>query len=247
MGGSDPNHPVILTKKGERYAAENAHRAAGLCPKCGRELWFIYQDGGCARMDCASTAEGPQGASVDHTLTDRMRAAVEDLERLAEEVICTLDILQGDADLEPVLGAPEIYPFFQTQAFRDSINQARWARGGDVDEREPGDDEEPSLGSLHGTAASGTFGNQERWAQGSPSDLEDEHDGREPQCEDEGGACEDEGADIGDLEPDHDHELCAWASGEVDQRGPLPPETRLTGIDYVDSAGLEPWDRLDGR
>lgn len=213
---------LALTKKGERYAAENAP---------------------------GEPQDGPSGPVVDHTLRDRMLAGVARLEALADEIIALLDELQGEPDLEPVLGALELSPHFTTQAFREGLDQRRWADTGDVDEREPTDDDEPSLGSLDSCGS--TFPKVDRWAGGGSSDLEDEHDGREPeddsepQCEDEGAQCEDEGADIGDYEPD-DHHLCGWISGEVDQTKHYLPGRPLTGIDYADNGGRHPWDRSDG-
>lgn len=222
------NDAIVLTKKGERYAAENAQ-------------------------------EPRRAATVSYTPHDRYMAALADLERLRDEMIELLDRLQGDPDEEPALGAPDGFTAgVLTQAFSRQLDQTRWADGGDCDEREEGDgDLEPTLGSLDGTAEAFLRNprrlgvSQERWAGGGLSDLEEEHDGREPQCEDEGAQCDDEGADTfdnelgGDDEPDHDHELCAWVSGEVDQTNHYLPGTRLTGIDYVDNAGRHPWSRAD--
>jgi hypothetical protein len=54
--------------------------------------------------------------------------------------------------------------------------------GGDgvaEEDREPGSDDEPSLGSME-TAGDGIPGDQARWASGGTDDREAEHDGREP-------------------------------------------------------------------
>jgi len=111
-----------------------------------------------------------------------------------EAILKQLDQMQGDPDLEPVLGAAEA-----VAGLRLRLNQEDWAEGGDRDEREADDgDLEPSLGSLGSCRQPIT---QERWAgHPSPSDLEAEHDGREPECEDEGAQCDDEGVDA-DSEP----------------------------------------------
>jgi hypothetical protein len=120
---------------------------------------------------------GAPSADVDRTLTDRMKAAVERLEGLAAEILAKLDALEGDPDLEPVLGAPEVVAGLASAAFRAQVDQTGWASTGDVDEREPIGDDEPSLGSLCGcwTALS-----QERWSDGANGDEEEGHDGREP-------------------------------------------------------------------
>lgn len=64
----------------------------------------------------------------------------------------------------------------------------------ELDALDPDADLEPSLGAV---GAVSEYRSQERWAQGAA-------DEREEQCEDEGGACEDEGANNGDYEPDTD-------------------------------------------
>ena len=107
------------------------------------------------------------------------------LQRHLDAVDCllaTMDAEDGDADLEPSLAG------FNPLGYFDD----READDGGVDA-----DEEPSLGSLGGTARSG--GSQLGWAGGDTSEREEEHDGREPQCEDE-----DEGAQV-DREPEQDH------------------------------------------
>ena len=78
-----------------------------------------------------------------------------------------------------------------------------------LDALEGDPDLEPALG------ANGLM-DQTRWADGSPAlmayaDLEEqcEGGGGDDACEDEAGACEDEGADT-DREPDHEHEACHW-------------------------------------
>jgi len=156
--------PVALTRKGECYA-EAAQGAPGT----------------------------PQDAAplpnVRETLLARQRAAVERLEALAALIVEKLDELGVDADLEPVLGAPELSPFWTTATFREGFDQTHWGEEGDADEREASDDAEPSLGSL-GSCFTADHANQRRWApDGVDSfDLEEQ--------------CEDEGHDS-DSEPDH--------------------------------------------
>lgn len=156
-------------------------------------------------MDGFDISEAFEPPNNDRTLFIRQQVATEQLEALVALIIAKLDELGIDADFEPVLGAPELSPYQTTAAFREGLDQRDWCRGGDADEREPAGDDEPSLGSVHGTAASVSFGSQERWVQGGAADMEDEHDGREPQCEDEGAQCDDEGHQ-GDLEPDSEGE-----------------------------------------
>ena len=155
---------------------------------------------------------------VDYTLTDRQRAAVERLERLADFIVAELDRIYGDPDLEEGAEAEPIL------AASEAMNQSRW---NDVasDDREQDDEREPSLGSV-GSNANADLADQRRWASGCTSDAEDEHDGREPvcedegaQCEDEGGACEDEGAATGDNEGDAQ----APCHSSADPARPWPP------------------------
>lgn len=82
-------------------------------------------------------------------------------------------------------------------------------------------DVEPSLGVLerhpnyHLCNRQSPYLDQANWAIGASADD------REEDCEDEGGACEDEGANSGDYEPDHDHESCHWQD-EGDQATLVP-------------------------
>ena len=156
---------------------------------------------------------------VDYTLTDRQRAAVERLERLADFIVAELDRIYGDPDLEEGAEAEPIL------AASEAMNQSRW---NDVasDDREQDDEREPSLGSV-GSNANADLADQRRWASGCTSDAEDEHDGREPVCEDEGAQCDDEGHDS-DREPGTDDEgdaqaPCHWFP---DHPSPWPPVPR---------------------
>lgn len=171
MTGADVlDPPVTLTKKGERYCAE-------------------AEDPGEAR-------EAPPAARVVYTLTERMEAGVERLERLAEEIIGMLDRLQTDPDLED----DEREAVSEDEGADTGDDELSLGRSESVDQSapEPGqDDLEPSLGSI------GSYGvNQIYWAAGDPSGLALDC---EEQCEDEGGACEDEGA-FDEREPDTDDE-----------------------------------------
>jgi hypothetical protein len=141
--------------------------------------------------------------------SNRQRAAVERLERLADFIAAELDRIYGDPDAERSLGAIT------------ALNQCRWSEGAS-DDRGQDDEREPSLGSVGSNATA----NQERWGADGTLDYEDEHDGREPvcedegaQCEDEGAACEDEGAPAGDNEGDA--QAPCWHS--ADPALPWPP------------------------
>ena len=175
---------------------------------------------------------GPRRAAravVDHTLTERHRAAVERLEQLADDIVAKLDLLDRDPDLEDGadeemwLGAPEPQGGYVQRGY-GRMDQSHWNDGAS-DDREQDDEREASLGSI-GSNANAELVDQRRWASGGTSDLEDEHDGREPvcedegaQCEDEGGACEDEGAATGDDEGDA-QASCHWFP---DHPSPWPP------------------------
>lgn len=56
-----------------------------------------------------------------------LETALDRLLGVVEAVLADLDALDGDADLEPSLGAPIPYA---------SVSQVHWAAGGDQDERE---------------------------------------------------------------------------------------------------------------
>ncbi len=162
---------------------------------------------------------------VDFALRDRMRAAVERLEALAAEIVAKLDAMTPDADLEPALGAPEVHPAKSLPAVRESLDQRQWAKGGDVDEREPGGDEEPSLGSL---GADGLWHSQDHWAghkrdtHYGDRDLEGEHDGREPDQDGEPllGAVEGETGSMGwsNTSGVRGEEYSLGSTGTLDQR-----------------------------
>ena len=123
------------------------------------------------------------------------------LERHIARCIAMLDRIDGDSDLEPELGA-----LGSTMAYAASFNQERWAEGldleadlagspndnapcdaegDDCDLELTGDEYEPSLGSLGGTAASFSLGFRDAppsWAGGDDKDREpngDELDGDE--------------------------------------------------------------------
>lgn len=137
------------------------------------------------QLDPASVAQsGPLVLSFDayrylgpsDPLRARLEAVVAGLEALATTILDQIDRLDEDTDVEPngdeaepSLGAVENGP------------QHWWAWSGRRDLEEDPSDREPSLGSLDQPVS------QLAWAAGSRSD-------REVQCEDEGGACEDEGA-----------------------------------------------------
>ena len=138
-----------------------------------------------------------------------------------DRLLATLDAEDGDDDAED--GAD----------FEPSL--AGFNPLGNFDDREADDggvyaDEEPSLGSLGGTATS--HGSQLGWAGGDTSELEDEHDGTELPCEDEDAQCEDEGSyRDGDDEPDDSGVVPTYPNAH-DQRAPWP------GINGVDGYGL---------
>ena len=103
--------------------------------------------------------------------------AAERAADLLQAITDKLDVLEGDPDLEPSMGAAEVQHLLNPYCGAD---QRRWAEGGDGGEREPDVDAEPSLGST-GTC------NQRDWAQLQVGwiDAEAEHDGREPDADPE--------------------------------------------------------------
>lgn len=125
---------------------------------------------------------------------DRLLGAVDGL-------LADLDALDGDADFEPALGAPERHPAIYTAFDTLASTQAGWAAGGDCEEREEVAEDEGA---------------------------QCEGGGGDDACEDEGAQCEDEGHDS-DSEPGEDRELdldhlCNWQD-EGDQTRLVPHRT----------------------
>lgn len=136
-------------------------------------------------------------ARAPRPLNQRQRRALAEqaLERAmdaVQAVLEVLDTLDGEADAEPSLGAPEARVqcselfgrsgFFQTYMPGQHLDQRDWARGGlddredEHDGREPDVDDEPSLGAREG------HGGTEGWGEKPYEYLID----GEAQCEDEG-------------------------------------------------------------
>jgi len=137
-----------------------------------------------AHQAAAAAAQGLRAGVVDTTLTDRMKAAVERLEALAEEIVAELDRLHGDPNIEEGCDLDEEHDGREP----DDENEHILGRSEALDQSRPefgADDLEPSLGGLQGI-------DQRRWADDETPWFR--HQDLEEQCEDEGGACEDEGA-----------------------------------------------------
>ena len=167
-------------------------------------------------------------------LRARMEAAVRRLETLAAEIIAELDKLTGDPDSEPSLGFSDPRDI----RARNGLDQRKIAEGATDDREDEHDgsepslgagerpfpacqerwglesndgdlegddkcDREPSLGSLEMPVhcRGGDPLDQSRWGSSGSQDIEQ-------QCEDEGGACEDEGHDS-DIEQDWDSDAPA--------------------------------------
>ncbi len=123
-------------------------------------------------------------APADQTLSERHKAAVERLERIADLIVAELDLIYGEPDLEdsadaePTLGAPE-----PMGAGGARLDQRRWADGyeadGQPDEREIDDDNEPSLGSV-GNAHANAY--QPQWTGGATSSDDRERDDSEAEA-----------------------------------------------------------------
>lgn len=148
----------------------------------------------------------PDGSVVktDITPEDFFKAwSRKQREALIEVLISSLDHTDGDADLEPSLGAPEVREYHERRGHV-------WARGDgadredDVDDEdehvddETTNDEEPSLGST-GDVYQGL------WAAGSYDDREGD-----PGCDDREDVCEDEGSGHDGSEPS-----LGWTEGEA--------------------------------
>jgi hypothetical protein len=108
-----------------------------------------------------------------------MEAAIEQHLAAISGLVALLDVFDGDTDLEPSLGDD---PYGRPVAALD-------AEGEEHDGREPGGDDEPSLGSLERTslctAVPAAF-SQAGWGQSATEDLERE-------CNDEGAPGDEEG------------------------------------------------------
>jgi hypothetical protein len=225
MDGSDHiPAPVALTKKAERYCAELGE----ISPPAPDSSANLPSKPPESAQDGLDASAAP---NVDHTLRDRMLAAVARLEALAEEIVAKLDELEGDPDLEPVLGAPEPVSGKSSANAATEADQSHWARGGDADERETGEDDEPSLGSV----AVSEWSNQTRWAQGNSNDAEEEHDGREPDVDGEPLHGAAEGSQF--------WQVVSGELGEEPSLGSLdqPDQTR-----WADHRDVNDWSVMDG-
>jgi hypothetical protein len=116
--------------------------------------------------------------------------AMEQIEYLID--LC--NEMDGDVDLEPEPAESNLAGFQNCSEQQDD---------GEADDA----DDEPSLGSIEdhpNGCVTRRRRSQEQWATGGTLDLEEQHDGREPSEEDEGGQCDDEGAEpdsgIGDFD-----------------------------------------------
>lgn len=103
-----------------------------------------------------------------------LEAALDRLLGAVDGLLADLDVLDGDADFEPALGAPERHPAIYNAFDTLASTQADWAAGGDCEEREEVAEDEGA---------------------------QCEGGGGDDACEDEGAQCEGEG-DYDDREPD---------------------------------------------
>ena len=126
------------------------------------------------------------------------------LEGQIEHLIDLLDIIDGDPDLEPYL------------AGIDGAGDDR--EGPDSDLELSGDENEPSLGSLGGTAPFhlGTMANwtsQTRWSHGGDADCELDDSDREPNGDEDDGPDPDREPSLGSTNPHEDLGQTTWVSG----------------------------------
>lgn len=149
-------------------------------------------------------------------------------ERMVETLIDALDAIDGDPDLEPWLGSPNVVPERRRDPrwrFGKGIRRTPMAdhiafgQGGtddreEEDEDEDGADAEPSLGSV-GSSFGTALADQRLWACGSDDEREEENE--------HGGDISDERhdqeADESNLgAPDGRTSQIGWADGSPDER-----------------------------
>ena len=114
-----------------------------------------------ARQVLHAVAQGHYDATAERRIY--IEAMIERVGDLWQRLIAKLDALDADPDLEPFLSAWEAW------------DQRRRYVGGS-DDRECGDDDEPSLGACEKVC-------QLYWSNGGDNDAEYEHDGKEPDQE----------------------------------------------------------------
>lgn len=107
---------------------------------------------------------------------ERIAAAIEKLGAILDELIASLDLLDGDPDLEPNNGEPNKY----------GLDELEGASIGEDTDAEP----------LLGWTA--TLNQTARDWHGRVDDTEAEHDGREPDCDSEESGDDEEGHDMED-------------------------------------------------
>lgn len=114
---------------------------------------------------------------------DRLR---EQLAATIESLIALLDTMEGEADQEPSLGAPEKTPRPGWHVGGEGADQTYWSEGVTDEREQEADDEdngdrEPSLGSLHNASQLG-------WARGRNDDTEPNLEGSRTDLEGDNGA-----------------------------------------------------------
>lgn len=159
--------------------------------------------------EAASQSSTPSRAPItEHPHVQQMRLRAK-LERVVDKLLAAIDAIDGDADREPSLGAPE------GRYSREPRDQRQWADGqtddteDEHDGREPPEDEEDTLGRSENIDQSrqefgrqdlepslGSLGvvDQRFWADHYCTKTQHILDGEE-QCEDEGFECDREPED----------------------------------------------------
>lgn len=192
------------------------------------------------------------GDVAEHPAAQRMRLRAK-LERVVDKLLAAMDVIDGDADLEPSLGLSEPGSLYVGNGLdqRDIAQGATDDREGEHDGREPSEDLEESLGrsetfdqrrteygqpdlepSLGSVGALSAGFDQRDWAMGG-----DKSD-RELECEDEGAETGDAECDLGwtahesagtphawSFPTDREHDL--GASEAADQRAWAHPQPAL--------------------
>jgi hypothetical protein len=114
----------------------------------------------------------------------------------------------------------------------EALGNATEALLAQLDQLKGDADLEPSLGSLHGTAASGARGNQVEWAAGDGGDLEDEHNGGEPP--------EDSEPSLGSIGDYGNVSQSHWAGGDCSGQDP-EEQCEDEGAQRDDEGHVEAW------
>lgn len=129
-GGPNPQHEESLMSQAEAANTTSASEIA-LTPKGERYA--------------AEHSADPLLYGIQTLPMRKLRRLRKEAEEEIDRLLALIDRIDGDADLEPSLGAPEIRQRPGGFVFATDGAQLRWARGARDDREDDGDDLEPSL------------------------------------------------------------------------------------------------------